>query len=131
MTTPLPPALAVPPAPAAPRKNNPLALTAGILALSSIGVYLLGIIGNAILPGSGSLICSGLGMLMNLVAFVLGIVGIAQLKNHPEQTGKGWAITGIVFGSIILFMVCIIAVLTLLGPIIGNVFSQVNTNLSQ
>jgi hypothetical protein len=116
------------------RKNNPLALWAGILGLGSIGAALLGLLLNLLLPGIGIIICCGLALLMNLVALVLGIIGLVQLKSRPEQTGKGWAITGIVFGGLSILLICLspilgTAILALLGPTIGNVFSEVNNGL--
>jgi len=128
METPLPP---VEPA---IRTNNQMALIAGILGLGSIAVALLGLLVSLVLPAAFLIFC-GLGLLMDLVALVLGIIGLVQLKNHPEQKGKGLAITGTVFGGLAVILLClspvlVISILTLLGPVIGNVFSQVNTNLT-
>jgi hypothetical protein len=127
METPLPP---VEPAIS---KNNQMALIAGILGLGSIAVALLGLLVSLVLPAAFLIFC-GLGLLMDLVALVLGIIGLVQLKNHPEQKGKGLAITGTVFGGLAVILLClspvlVISILTLLGPVIGNVFSQVNNNL--
>jgi hypothetical protein len=127
METPLPP---VEPAIS---KNNQMALIAGILGLGSIAVALLGLLVSLVLPAAFLIFC-GLGLLMDLVALVLGIIGLVQLKNHPEQKGKGLAITGIVFGGLAVVLLClspviITAVLALLGPVIGNVFSQVNNSI--
>jgi hypothetical protein len=115
-------------------KNNTLALTAGIMGLGSIVLSLLGLLLNLLLPGVGILLCCGVAILVNLAALVLGIVGLVQIKNHPGQAGKGWAIVGIVFGGLSILSICLfpifsVAILTLMGPIIGNVFTKINSTL--
>ncbi|KAF0108403.1 MAG: hypothetical protein FD146_977 [Anaerolineaceae bacterium] len=44
----------------------------------------------------------------------------------PKEKGQGLVEYALI---LVLVAVVVIAVLTLLGPIIGNVFSKVNTNL--
>ena len=120
----------------ADRKNNPLALAAGLLGIGSIVVALVGLLGF-LAPAFLSIalaICCGLAFLMDLVALVLGIIGLVQLKNHPEQKGKGWAITGIVFGGLAIILLClspvlVTSILLILGPIVGNVFTEINNTL--
>jgi hypothetical protein len=126
METSLPPELTV-------RKNNPLALAAGILGIGSVVISILGLLVSLLLPPVILVFC-GLGLLMDLVALVLGIIGLVQLKNHSEQKGKGLAITGIVFGALALILLCLLpvlgtALLAILGPYVGNVFSQVSNNI--
>jgi hypothetical protein len=115
------------------RKNNMLAMAAGILGLSSLAVSLLGFLASLLLPAAFLVFC-GLTLLMNLVALALGIIGLVQLKSHPEQKGKGMAITGIVFGAVSLLLLCLLpvlgtALLALLGPTIGNVFSGISNQI--
>jgi hypothetical protein len=129
MDTSLPPDLTT-------RKNNPLAQAAGLLGIGSIVLSLLGIVISLlfhVLAIVGIVFC-GISFLMDLVALVLGIIGLVQLKSHPEQKGKGMAILGIVFGAITVILLClspvlVTAVLALLGPVVGNVFSNINNGL--
>ncbi len=114
--------------------TNKLGLTAGLLGIGSVVVGLIGLLSNLVIPGFLFLLCSGLGILMDLAGLVLGIVALVQIKKTPGQTGKGWAITGIVFGALAVILlvvspVLVIAILTLLGPAIGNVFSKINSSL--
>ena len=116
------------------RKNNPLCLTAGILAIGSLVISLIGLLINFFLPGTVLILC-GVGLLMNLVALILGIIGLVQLKKNPGQKGKGLAITGIVFSAIAVVLICLTpilltTILALLGPYISNVFSEINTGLT-
>jgi pilus assembly protein Flp/PilA len=46
----------------------------------------------------------------------------------PKEKGQGLVEYALI---LVLVAVVVIAVLTLLGPIIGNVFSKINSNLSQ
>jgi hypothetical protein len=122
----------LPPLSTGPR-NNLLALASGILGLASIAVSLLGLLASLLLPMAFLVFC-GLSLLMNLVALVLGIIGLVQLKSHPEQKGKGLAITGIVFGALSLILLCLLpvlgtAILAILGPVVGNVFTEISNTL--
>lgn len=45
---------------------------------------------------------------------------------HPREQGQGLAEYAII---LVLVAIVVIAVLTLMGPIIGNMFSRVNANL--
>ncbi len=127
-----------PPIPAQPaQKNNSLALTAGILGIASIVVSALGFLVNFVLPGVGLCGC-GLGLLAAIAGLVLGFIGQSQLKSRPAEKGKGWAITGIVIGIVSILSICVFIVLavvfgatflTMFGPVIGNVFSEINNSL--
>jgi uncharacterized membrane protein HdeD (DUF308 family) len=115
------------------RKNNPLAQAAGWLGIGSAIIALIGFVITIFFPIAFLFTC-GLGILMDLVALVLGIIGLVQLKSHPEQKGKGMAILGIVFGAVAVILLClspvlVTAVLALLGPVIGNVFTKINSTL--
>jgi uncharacterized membrane protein len=115
-----------------------MALTAGILGLGSIVVVLIGILANLVLPGIGSACGCGLGLLMGIVGLILGIIGQAQIKNRPGEKGKGMAVTGIIIGILSVLAICVIpvvlvlgggAILTFLGPQIGNIFTQITSAL--
>ncbi len=128
METPLPPDLTQ------PSGTNKLGLTAGILGIASVVVGLIGFLTNFVIPGFLFILCSGLGILMDLTALVLGIIALTQIKKNPGQAGKGWAITGIVFGALAILLICvspflITTILVILGPVIGNVFSKINSSL--
>ncbi len=122
------------------RKRNGLAVTAGILGLGSIVVVILGFLSTLIpVVGPVGLACGcGLGPLMTLLGMIFGFVGQAQIKGHPEQTGKGWAVLGIVIGILSIILSCVIvivfivgggAIVGILGPQIGNVISQITTQV--
>ena len=114
-------------------KRNSLSLTSFILALVSAGLLLLGFLLAFVFPPA--LLCSGIGLLVGVVALVLGIIGLVQVnKSAGAEGGKGMAITGIAIGGIMVVLICIspvlvTAVLMLLGPVIGNVFSTINNSL--
>ncbi|KAF0106299.1 MAG: RDD domain containing protein [Anaerolineaceae bacterium] len=114
-------------------RNNKLAtagLVTGILALLS---YCLSIVISFFQSLWLPIILMGSGALLSLASLITGIIGLVQVnKSQGEQKGKGFAITGIVLGGLGVLAICIlpIVVLTLLGPVIGNVFSEVNSNLN-
>jgi hypothetical protein len=127
METPLPPYSPVPPQ---EQISNPLAIAAGSCGIGSIGVIVFGVALTASIP-SVAMICNGLGVIACLVGLVLGIVALVQINHNPGQKGKGWAITGIVIGGITICVgpVVVISILMILGPIIGNVFTKINSSL--
>lgn len=58
----------------------------------------------AMITGIMSVLCCC--QILGPVSIVLGAVALSQLKQHPEQRGTGFAITGIVLGVIsLLFLV--------------------------
>ncbi|HTX91518.1 MAG TPA: DUF4190 domain-containing protein [Anaerolineales bacterium] len=129
METPLPPLNESP----VVMKNNNLAIAAGWCGLGGLALSLVGLLINFLVPGT-VLVCCGIAILGALVGLVLGIIALVQLKNNPGQKGKNMAIVGIVLGAIALVILCIspflvTAILTLLGPVIGNVFSKINNSL--
>jgi hypothetical protein len=121
--TPIPPAPEFAPAPAPAAKTNILSiisLVAGILGFLSTCLSIIPILGW---------FCLGIGGLFGIAALVLGFLGMNQVKKTAEK-GKGMAIAGIVLGGLTILGICVMGILTLaMGPIIGNVFSQVNNNL--
>ncbi len=123
------------------RKTNSLASTAGILGIAAIVVPLVGILISFLAPNLAiiSTVCCGLAVLMAIVGLILGIIALTQLKNRPGQKGKGLAVLGIVVGILGVLSICIIplvvlfggaALLTILGPVIGNVFTEINSSLT-
>jgi hypothetical protein len=112
------------------QKNNRLAIAAGWLGIGAIVMAVIGFGLQIAVPGNGAL-CSGLGELAALVGFVLGIIGLVQISKNPGQKGKGMAITGIVVGALVACVApVVIAILLMLGPVIGNVFSGINNSLA-
>jgi hypothetical protein len=64
---------------------------------------------------------------MSFVGGILGIVALSQInKSAGVEGGKGLAIAAIIIGFI---PILIIVVLSILGPVIGNVFSSINQGL--
>ncbi|MFI5385925.1 MAG: DUF4190 domain-containing protein [Fimbriimonadales bacterium] len=51
--------------------------------------------------------------LLSPAAIILGILGLKECKKDPNLPGKGHAITGIVLGSIMLFLVLAVVVIAL------------------
>lgn len=47
--------------------------------------------------------CTG-GFPFNILSIALGIIALYQMKNDPNQTGKGMAIAGIILGSFSILM---------------------------
>jgi len=48
---------------------------------------------------------------MGVAALVLGILGVRDLKKHPEKNGWGRAITGIVLGALVTIAMLVLVVL--------------------
>ena len=86
----------------------------------------------------GSLCTGGIFLIGNIVALVAGYMGRQQIQKEggskqDEQWAKIGMILGIVGTILGIGLVCLsvftIAGLTLLGPDIGNVFSEINSGL--
>jgi hypothetical protein len=56
----------------------------------------------AMITGIFSLLCC---QILAPVSIVLGAVALSQLKHHPERSGTGFAIAGIVLGMVALLIV--------------------------
>ena len=114
-------------------KRNTLSFVSFILALVSAGLLVLGFLLAFLFPSA--LLCSGAGLLIGPVALILGIIGLVQVnRSAGAEAGKGMAITGIVIGAITVLLICLspvlaTAILMILGPAIGNVFSTINQSL--
>jgi hypothetical protein len=97
----LPPRPVIPPAPismpvgAVPvaRKNNPLAVWSVVVGVLSC--------------------CCGL---LAPVSIVLGVVALSQIKNNPNQEGKGFAIGGLILGSLALLLAIISVIMAIVSP---------------
>jgi len=63
------------------------------------------------------------GIVLAIVAVILGILGLNEIKKQPEIGGRGMAITGIVLGGISLVLAILgiigIAALAILGSQYG------------
>jgi hypothetical protein len=70
----------------------------------------------AMVTGLGSLRWCCAWLLVAPVAIVLGAVALSQLKNHPELTGRGFAIVGIVLGIVALIIYAVGSVFCVLNP---------------
>lgn len=129
---PTPPAGSEQPAPPAGPKSNTLAKASLALGIASFLMLCLSVV-FSIIPFA-SLVCVGLGILLGIAALVTGIVAFSQIKSRGEQ-GNGMALAGTVMGGIQIFLViCIlpviaIAALTIMGPLVGQVFSTINASL--
>ena len=75
--------------------------------------------------------CFYIGVIAGIAAVILGIVGLVQIgQSGGVQPGRGLAIGGIVTGAIsVILPVCLIVILALLGPAVGNVFSNIMLNM--
>jgi uncharacterized membrane protein len=113
------------------QKNNGLAIAAGWLGIGAILMFLVGFVMAFVYPHV-QVVCQGIAVLACLSGLVLGIVALVQIKNNPGQKGKGMAIIGIVIGGLTICAapVLVIATLMILGPVIGNVFSKINSSLA-
>jgi hypothetical protein len=72
----------------------------------------------AMIIGIISLLCC---QILGPVSIVLGIVALSQIKKNPQQTGSGFAITGIVLGVLSL-------IIAVVGIAILVAFPQYLTN---
>jgi hypothetical protein len=108
-------------------KNN-------VLAIISLVTGIIGLLFScaALVPFIGwlSLICVAP---CGLAALITGIIALTQVKKTGEK-GKGMAMAGLIMGVLGITLVCVLqllwpTLLTLMGPTIGNVFTDINTNL--
>jgi hypothetical protein len=118
----------LPPTEPPDRVNNGLAVAAGAFGIGSIVAQLLGLVLTSVDPTIQSL-CSGIGGIAWLAGIVLGIVGLVQIKRHPGQKGKGWAITGIVLG-VLRICIVVVSVLLLAGPTIGTIATKISATMT-
>jgi len=101
-----------------PSETNGLSIASMVLGIVSIPLYF----------------CYGAGLLLGIPAIITGFIARNQIKQTGgKQKGNGMALAGIITGGIPvllgIFALVIIAILLILGPIIGNVFTQINSSL--
>jgi hypothetical protein len=58
------------------------------------------------------------------IAIVLGAVALSQLKSHPELTGGGFAIAGIVLGIVAIVIWAALMVLFMISPQFAQTFQN-------
>jgi hypothetical protein len=91
---PLPPShLAAPPTPAG---TNPMAVWSMVTGIASVFLCCLGFVG--------------------IVSIILGAVALSQLKQNPQQSGRGFAIAGIVLGAMAVLLFVIFLIVTISSP---------------
>lgn len=81
--------------------------------------------------------CYGAGLPVALAAVIMGFIARKQInESGGSQGGQGMALAGIitgfvsmVVGIIVLVGLLIVPALTLLGPGIGDIFSEINSSL--
>jgi ABC-type Na+ efflux pump permease subunit len=95
-----------------PRPAPPLPMHAGHMpAPSSGGTNQMAL--WAMITGIFFLLCC---QILAPISIVLGAVALSQLKHHPERSGTGYAIAGIVLGVLALLMVVTALVLFISNP---------------
>lgn len=109
-------------------KTNTMALISLISGIASIILLILGACLAALYPTTA--LCACPAALLGVTSLITGLIGSQQIRENPTtQSGKGMAIAGIIIGCItgvlIGLAVLIIGVLALLGPAVGNVFSNI------
>ena len=80
------------------------------------------------------LFCYGGGIPFGIAALITGLIARRQIKESGgAQNGEGMALAGTILGGIVgVFfglVVCVISILLLLGPVVGNVFSNIVENI--
>jgi hypothetical protein len=101
-------------APAQPATTNGLAIASLVLGIISV-------------PTS---CCYGGGILFAIPAFITGLVARMQIQaSDGTQRGEGMALAGMIMGGLVTaflgIAIVVIIVLALLGPAIGEVFSNI------
>lgn len=117
-------------------RTNQLALWSGILGIAGwvfiLLNYCLGAIFTLITLGIGSICIMGVQCIIPIlwiIGVILGHVGLGQV-NRTGESGKGWAVTGLILGYLGLLSVLVLVVLVILGvaagvsiPLISTLFS--------
>ena len=103
---------------AQPAKTNNLAITSLVLGIVSIPLTF----------------CYYVGIPIGIAALVTGLIARRQIKDSGgTQTGNGMAVAGIVLGGIVgVLIACAVVaiiILALLGPAVGNIFSNIVVNI--
>ncbi len=97
-----------------PSRTNGLAISSMVLGILAVPMFF----------------CYGSGIIFGIVALILGLIARRQIRDGGNtEKGSGMALTGIIIGGVsgVLFALAVImiVVLALLGPAIGNIFSNV------
>jgi hypothetical protein len=95
------------------QEKNGLAVTAGWLGIVGVILYLIGLAITLSSPGFAKFFPTA-AMLACMAGLILGIIGLVQIRRNPAQKGKGWAITGIVIGVVLLCIAPTMSILMLL-----------------
>jgi predicted membrane-bound dolichyl-phosphate-mannose-protein mannosyltransferase len=53
---------------------------------------------------------------VGIVSIILGAVALSQLKQNPQQSGRGFAIAGIVLGALAVLLFVIFLIVTISSP---------------
>jgi hypothetical protein len=111
------------------QKTNTLSIASLVLGVVGLLMSCLAVLTAAL--GIG-VVCGCLGFLLGIAALVTGFMARSQIKTSGEK-GAGLALAGMLTGGLqVVLMLCsvvAIAILTLLGPQIGNIFSSINQSL--
>lgn len=93
-----------------PTKTNGLAITSlvlGIVAIPCTCFY-------------------GTGILFGIAALITGLIARRQIKESDgTQSGDGLAIAGMILGVLAVLAMIAMGILLLMGPVVGNVFSNI------
>jgi hypothetical protein len=95
-------------------RTNGLAITSLVLGIVSLPL----------------LSCYGAGIPFGIAAVITGLISRNQIKaSNGMQSGEGMALAGIITGGVGAVLIggaiVVIAILLLLGPVVGNVFSNI------
>jgi hypothetical protein len=80
------------------------------------------------------LFCYGAGVLPGIAALITGFIARKQIKEDAGgSVGNGMSLAGMITGGISTLFLCgsvlVIVALTLMGPLVSNVFSTINSSL--
>ncbi len=102
--------------------SSPSLLPSRTSTLATVSLV-LGILGWVILPVVGA-----------ITAIITGHIARSEIaRSNGQLTGAGMALAGLILGYVqiilIVIPVCFIVILALLGPAIGNVFSNITQGI--
>jgi Domain of unknown function (DUF4190)/GYF domain 2 len=93
----------------APTLGEPIRLKSAPRANSQMAVW-------SFITGIVSLLCCCGWYLVAPVAIVLGAVALSQIKSHPELTGSGFAVAGIILGIVAIVLYAAVGIMMVLSP---------------
>lgn len=110
-------------------KNNTLAIISLVAGIVGLVLSCLGFFTAAFMVGY---VCGCVGLLAGIAALITGFLARSQIAESGES-GSGMALAGMILGGIqVVLLLCsifVIVILTLLGPVVGDVFSTINQSL--